>query len=69
MVASVIEKKDEAALLDFLSKNRAHIKLEPFEAHEFSSLFMKLAQDARSAEMIRSTFRTLRACSQHSCCD
>ena len=56
MVASVIEKKDEAALLDFLSKNRAHIKLEPFEAHEFSSLFMKLAQDARSADMIRSTF-------------
>jgi len=56
MVAAVIEKKDEAALLDFLSKNRAHIKLEPFEAHEFSPLFMKLAQDARSAEMIRSTF-------------
>lgn len=56
MVAAVIEKKDEASLLDFLSKNRAHIKLEPFEAHEFSPLFMKLAQDARSAEMIRSTF-------------
>lgn len=56
MVASVIEKKDEASLLDFLSKNRAHIKLEPFEAHEFSRLFMKLAQDAQAAEMIRSTF-------------
>ncbi|MFT6862057.1 MAG: tetratricopeptide (TPR) repeat protein [Akkermansiaceae bacterium] len=56
MVAAVIEKKDEASLLDFLGKNRAHIKLEPFEAHEFSPLFMKLAQDARSAEMIRSTF-------------
>ncbi len=56
MVAAVIEKKNEPALLDFLAKNRAHIKLEPFEAHEFSSLFMKLAQDARSAEMIRSTF-------------
>jgi tetratricopeptide (TPR) repeat protein len=56
MVAAVIEKKDEEALLNFLSKNRAHIKLEPFEAHEFSPLFMKLAQDARSAEMIRSTF-------------
>lgn len=56
MVAAVIEKKDENALLDFLAKNRAHIKLEPFEAHEFSPLFMKLAQDARSAEMIRSTF-------------
>ncbi len=56
MVAAVIEKQDENSLLDFLSKNRAHIKLEPFEAHEFSALFMKLAQDARSAEMIRSTF-------------
>lgn len=56
MVESVIRKKDEQALLDFLAKNRAHIKLEPFEAHEFSALFMKLAQDARSAEMIRSTF-------------
>ena len=56
MVGSVIEKKDEKSLLDFISKNRAHIKLEPFEAHEFSPLFMKLAQDARGAEMIRSTF-------------
>lgn len=56
MVAAVIEKKDEAALLDFIAKNRAHIKLEPFEAHEFSQLFMKLAQDAKSAGMPRSTF-------------
>jgi tetratricopeptide (TPR) repeat protein len=56
MVAAVVDKKDEAALLDFLAKNRGHIQLEPFEAHEFSPLFMKLAQDARSAEMIRSTF-------------
>ncbi len=56
MVEAVIEKKDEAALLDFLSKNRAHIQLEPFEAHEFSQLFMKLAQDAKGADMIRSTF-------------
>ena len=56
MVATIIDRKDESALLDFLAKNRAHIKLEPFEAHEFSALFMKLAQDARSAEMVRSTF-------------
>lgn len=56
MVAAVIEKKDEEALLDFVAKNRAHIKLEPFEAHEFSQLFMKLAQDAKGADMTRSTF-------------
>ncbi len=56
MVAAVIEKKDEASLLDFIAKNRAHIKLEPFEAHEFSQLFMKLAQDAKASEMFRSTF-------------
>lgn len=56
MVAAVIEKKDEAALLGFIAKNRAHIKLEPFEAHEFSQLFMKLAQDAKGAEMVRATF-------------
>ena len=56
MVEAVIEKKDEASLLGFLAENRAHIKLEPFEAHDFSQLFMKLAQDAKAAEMIRSTF-------------
>lgn len=56
MVAAVIEKKDEASLLGFIAKNRAHIKLEPFEAHEFSQLFMKLAQDAKGEEMTRSTF-------------
>ncbi|YCM43679.1 tetratricopeptide repeat protein [Verrucomicrobiaceae bacterium 227] len=56
MVAAVIEKKDEASLLDFITKNRAHIKLEPFEAHEFSQLFMKLAQDAKASEMFRATF-------------
>lgn len=56
MVEAVIQRKNESALLDFLSKNRAHIKLEPFEAHEFSALFMKLAQDARAAGMVRSTF-------------
>jgi len=56
MVAAVIEKKDEASLLDFISENRGHIKLEPFEAHEFSQLFMKLAQDAKASEMFRATF-------------
>ncbi len=56
MVEAVIEDKKETDLLDFIAENRAHIKLEPFEAHEFSPLFMKLAQDANSADMIRSAF-------------
>ncbi|MGD1978944.1 MAG: tetratricopeptide repeat protein [Akkermansiaceae bacterium] len=56
MVEAVIEEKKEPDLLNFIAENRAHIKLEPFEAHEFSPLFMKLAQDANSADMIRSAF-------------
>lgn len=56
MVEAVIEEKKEQDLIDFIAANRAHIKLAPFEAHEFSALFMKLAQDARSAELIRATF-------------
>ncbi|MDB4538124.1 hypothetical protein N9230_05890, partial [Akkermansiaceae bacterium] len=56
MVEAVIDKKDEKSLLDFIAKNRGHIKLEPFEAYEFAPLFMKLAQDAKSAEMMNSTF-------------
>jgi tetratricopeptide (TPR) repeat protein len=56
MVETVIEEKKEQDLIDFISKNRAHIKLAPFEAHEFAPLFMKLAQDANAAEMVRATF-------------
>ena len=56
LVEAVISKNDEAALLDFISKNREHIKLEPFEAFEFSPLFMKLAMDAKGAGMMRGSF-------------
>ncbi|MGJ8697603.1 MAG: tetratricopeptide repeat protein [Verrucomicrobiaceae bacterium] len=56
LVEAVIEKNDEAALLDFISKNRGHIKLDPFEAYEFAPLFMKLAFDAKGAGMMRSSF-------------
>ena len=56
MVEAVIDKKDEKSLLEFIAKNRGHIKLEPFEAYEFAPLFMKLAQDAKAAEMMNSTF-------------
>ncbi len=56
MVESVIEKKNERVLLDFLSKNRGHVKLSPFEAYEYAPLFMKLANQAKEAGMMRSTF-------------
>ncbi|MDB4585409.1 tetratricopeptide repeat protein [Akkermansiaceae bacterium] len=56
MVEAVIDKNDEKALLDFIAKNRGHIKLDPFEAYEFAPLFMKLALDAKGAEMMRSSF-------------
>ncbi len=56
MVEAVIDKKDEKALLDFIAKNRGHIKLDAFEAYEFAPLFMKLALDAKGAEMMRSSF-------------
>ncbi|MGE9267655.1 MAG: tetratricopeptide repeat protein [Verrucomicrobiales bacterium] len=56
LVEAAVKAKNEAALLDFLRKNRAHIKLDPYEAYDFVPLFMKLAQDAKNAEMLRSTF-------------
>lgn len=56
LVEAIIDKKDEKALLDFISKNRQHIKLDAFEAIEFSPLLMKLAHDAKGVEMMRSSF-------------
>lgn len=56
LVEAIIDKNNEPALLDFISKNREHIKLDPFEAFEFAPLFMKLALDAKGAGMMRSSF-------------
>ncbi|MCX6872903.1 MAG: tetratricopeptide repeat protein [Verrucomicrobia bacterium] len=53
LVGAVIEKSNEQALLDFIAKNRGDITVEPFEMHDFSRLFMKLAADAVSADMSR----------------
>lgn len=54
LVGAVIAKNNEKALLDFISKNRGDITVEPFEMHEFTKLFMKLAADAIAADMQRS---------------
>jgi TolA-binding protein len=53
LVGAVIEKDSEQALLDFVSKNRADISLEPFEMTDFTKLYMKLAADAIAADMQR----------------
>jgi tetratricopeptide (TPR) repeat protein len=53
LVAAVIDKRNEQALLDFMEKNRAEIIIEPFEMPPYASLFMKLAGDAVSADMDR----------------
>ncbi len=56
LVEAVIEKNNEQALLDFLNKNRADIKLEPYQMHSYAPIFMKLAADSLAAEMDRAAF-------------
>jgi len=53
---AVIAKKDEQAMVDFLNKNRADITLEPYQMHEFTPLFMKLAADSLESEMYVASF-------------
>ena len=48
---AVIKLKDEKAMVDFLSENRADISLPPYQMFEFNLLFMKLASIALEAEM------------------
>ncbi len=56
LVEKSIELEKEKDLLGFISRNRSHVKLEPFESHQFTPLLMKLAQDAKDAEMLKTTF-------------
>ncbi|MEM9079541.1 MAG: tetratricopeptide repeat protein [Verrucomicrobiota bacterium] len=53
---TVIRLNKEQALIDFLKKNRAEVKLEPWEAQPFSPIFMKLAANALKANMGRAAF-------------
>jgi len=53
---AVIAEKNEAAMVDFLSKNRAYITLEPYQMYEFTPLFMKLAAEALEADMYIAAF-------------
>lgn len=54
LVAAVIDKSNEQALIDFIAKNRADITLEPYEMGDFTKLYMKLAADAIAVDMERS---------------
>jgi tetratricopeptide (TPR) repeat protein len=52
---AVIAKRNEQALLDFITKNRADITIEPFEMAEYNPLYLKLAHEAYSAQMERAS--------------
>lgn len=51
-----IQKKDEAAMLDFLKKHRADIVFLPWEAQPYSPVFMNLAANSMNANMKRVAF-------------
>ncbi|MEP4077497.1 tetratricopeptide repeat protein [Haloferula sp.] len=56
LVDSVIEKRDEKALLEFIDQNRADIVIEPYDMQPYSPLFLSLAGKAYNADMERSAF-------------
>ncbi|OYV05867.1 MAG: hypothetical protein CFE26_09355, partial [Verrucomicrobiales bacterium VVV1] len=45
LVAAAITGKNEAAVLDFLSNNRAYLSLEPHHALAYAAVYLKLASD------------------------
>ncbi len=53
LVSAVILKRNEQAFIDFITKNRGDLAIEPYLMQRYSRLFMKLAGDAIGAEMDR----------------
>ena len=53
---AVIEKKNEAAMVDFLNKNRSDISLAPYQLYEYTPVFLKLAGGALEANMYKAAF-------------
>lgn len=53
---AVIEKKNEAAMVDFLEKNRADISMPPYQLYEYTPVFLKLAGTALESEMYKASF-------------
>ena len=56
MSQAVIKQKNEAAMVDFLNKNRADISLPPYQLYEYTPVFMKLAANALESEMYKAGF-------------
>lgn len=48
---AVVKEDKESAMVDFLNKNRADLTLKPYQMHEFSPLFFKLAANALEVNM------------------
>lgn len=53
LVSAAIAAGDEQALLDFIRKNRAALRIAPHKLYAFSPVFMKLAGDAIASDMRR----------------
>ncbi len=56
LVKKSIELKKEGELLEFLAKNRSHIKLAPFEGHRYSRRLINFAIKAHDSEMFQTSF-------------
>lgn len=48
---AVVKENKESAMVDFLNANRADLTLKPYQMHEFSPLFFKLAANALEVDM------------------
>ncbi len=53
LAEACIKLKDEAALLDFLSKNRGILTLDPYLMYQFTPFFQNLAVQAKQNDMIK----------------
>lgn len=53
LITAAIEAKKEPLLLEFIEKYRGDLMVPPFEMQRFSKMFMKLAGDAISADMLK----------------
>lgn len=56
LVLACIVKRNEQALLDFITKNRGELIIDPYLMQQYSRVFMKLAGDAVAADMDRAAF-------------
>ncbi|BCU76311.1 tetratricopeptide repeat protein [Luteolibacter sp. LG18] len=56
LVAAAIREKNEAALLDCLTKNRADLTFAPADAAAYGRTYLKLAADATAAGFRRAAF-------------